>query len=394
MDFSTRIKQVTPSQTLALTQQAAQLKLANKPVISLAIGEPDFNPPKMVLQQAIAAIEKNEVNSYTTAVGILPLRQKIAQTINHRHATNFTAANVAVTTGAKFSLYTLAQVLLNPGDEVLMPLPYWVSYGEQVKLAQGVPVFVNPDEQTFKVTPALLEQHRTAKTKLLIINSPQNPSGMVYTREELRALGMWAKEHDVYIIADDIYGALVYNGTTFTSLLDIPEVRDHVILVSGFSKTFAMTGWRVGYTIGDEALIKKMGALIGHATGNPTAVAQYAALGALDVPASEIERMRSDFEARLNELYPLVTALPGVKLPHKPQGAFYLFVDVSEVLANCGMSSTSEFTQKLLAEKYVAIVPGEAFGMPGYVRISYAAKLSELKTAISRIAAFIDEHSN
>lgn len=394
MEFSTRINQVTPSATLALTQKAASLAATGKDVISLAIGAPDFNTPKAIIAQTVAAIEAGKADAYTNPLGISELRQAIAHDVNTKYNQLFSVDNVAVTVGGKFSLYVLAQILLNDGDEVLIPLPYWVSYGEQVKLAGGKPVFVASNPDTLKVTPDDLDQAVSAKTKLLIINSPQNPSGVVYSKDELTALGKWAVAHDIMIIADDMYGQLVYNDHHFTSLLELDdEIVAHTILVSGFSKSYAMTGWRVGYTVADSTIIKKMAALIGHATGNLTAAAQYAALAALQVDQSCVEEMRQSFEERLNTLYPLINDLPGVSLAQKPQGAFYFFPNVQAAQQMCGFSTTDEFVKALLEEEYVAVVPGKAFGMDGHIRISYAASLDKLTTAIERMKHFILKHS-
>ena len=239
---------------------------------------------------------------------------------------------VIVTDGAKYALYLLFQAILNVGDEVIIPVPYWVSYGEQVKLAEGKPVFVSStQEQSFKVSVAQLEAVRTDKTKAIILNSPSNPTGVIYTEEELRQIGEWAVAHNILIIADDIYGRLVYNGHRFTPIATISEaIRQQTIIINGVSKTYAMTGWRIGFAVGDEKIIQAMTQLASQSTSNPVAVSQYAAIEALTGEQSTVEDMRQAFEKRLNHIYPKVAALPGVSLI-KPEGAFYLFPNVKNV---------------------------------------------------------------
>ncbi|MFR0581509.1 pyridoxal phosphate-dependent aminotransferase [Limosilactobacillus mucosae] len=393
MEISERVSNIQPSATLALSGKAKAMKAQGIDVLNLSIGQPDFNTPKHIGQAAIKAIESGDVDFYTAAVGIEPLRKAIADKENADHGTNFTADNVVVMNGAKMTLYALGQALFNEGDEVLIPLPYWVTYGEQVKLAGAKPVFVNPAAGRLTVAPEELEAARTPKTKAMILNTPNNPSGAVYTREQLQAIGDWAVEHNVIVIADDIYGKLVYNGTKFVSLLDLsPEIRQQTILVNGMSKTYSMTGWRVGYAIADADVVKGLKTFLSHAAGNMAAVSQYAALAAITGDQSCVEEMRATYEERINTLYPLLNEIPGFKLDVKPAGAFYAFPDVSEAVKLTGFASTDEFVNALLEEAHVAVVPGAAFGMENHVRISYATSMDVLKEAVQRIQAFMANH--
>lgn len=393
MEISERVSNIQPSATLALSGKAKAMKAQGIDVLNLSIGQPDFNTPKHIGQAAIKAIESGKVDFYTAAVGIEPLRKAIADKENADHGTDFTADNVVVMNGAKMTLYALGQALFNEGDEVLIPLPYWVTYGEQVKLAGAKPVFVKPAAGRLTVVPEELEVARTPKTKAMILNTPNNPSGAVYTREQLQAIGDWAVEHDVIVIADDIYGKLVYNGTKFVSLLDLsPAIRKQTILVNGMSKTYSMTGWRVGYAIADEQVVKGLKTFLSHAAGNMAAVSQYAALAAITGDQTCVEEMRATYEERINTLYPLLNAIPGFKLDVKPAGAFYAFPDVSEAVKLTGFGSTDEFVSALLDEAHVAVVPGAAFGMENHVRISYATSMDVLKEAVRRIQAFMADH--
>lgn len=392
MNFSQRAANIKPSATLALANKAKEMKAQGIDVINLSVGEPDFKTPAHIKQAAIEAIQAGKADAYTAATGIFPLREAIATYTNNDYQTNFTAKNVAVTVGGKLSLYALAQVLFEAGDEVLIPLPYWVSYGEQVKLAEAKPVFVAPALGNDKVSVVELEAKRTDKTKACIINSPQNPAGLIYSREELEAIGNWAVEHEIILIADDMYSKLVYNGNQFVSLLNLSDaIRKQTILVNGLSKAYAMTGWRVGYTVASEEVIQKLAAFLGHATSNLAAVSQYAALAALTGDQACVEEMRQAYEERLNTIYPQLVALPGFKFT-KPQGAFYMFPNIRETLELTGFKSADDFAAALLEQAHVAVVVGSAFGMPDCIRISYATDLASLQEAVKRIKKFIEEY--
>ena len=392
MNVSNRAQQLTPSVTLAAAAKAKALKAKGVDVLSLTVGEPDFVTPKNIQKAAIASIEDGRASYYTPSGGIPELKQAIVSYVEREYQLCYQPKQVIVTDGAKYALYLLFQAILNVGDEVIIPVPYWVSYGEQVKLAEGKPVFVSStQEQSFKVSVAQLEAVRTDKTTAIILNSPSNPTGVIYTEEELRQIGEWAVAHDILIIADDIYGRLVYNGHRFTPIATISEaIRQQTIIINGVSKTYAMTGWRIGFAVGDEKIIQAMTQLASQSTSNPVAVSQYAAIEALTGEQSTVEDMRQAFEKRLNHIYPKVAALPGVSLI-KPEGAFYLFPNVKKTLEICGYDNVTNWVEDLLQEAHVALVTGEGFGAPEHVRMSYATDLMTLEKAIERMNDFIEK---
>lgn len=394
MHLSNRSQQLQPSATMKISAQAKQMVADGIDVINLSIGEPDFETPDNIKQAAIAAINDGHASFYTPAAGLPQLRSAIAdRTAADYQLTGLTGKNVAVTTGAKMALYSVFQTILDSGDEVLLPEPYWVSYAEQIKLAGGVPVTI-PVGDSFKVTPADLEAKLTDKTRAFLLNSPENPTGVIYDQAELQTLKDWTDAHDLMVVTDDIYGQLTYNGASFTSIAQLTDALDpNIIIISGASKTYSMTGWRMGYVVADAALVAKVSAFLSHATGNPTAVSQYALLEALTGDQTQVEVMRQAFEERLNTIYPLVTALPGFKLDTKPQGAFYLFPDVAGALELTGIATTGELVNQLLNEAHVSLVDGNAFGVDHHIRISYATDLASLKKAVSRIADFLAAHT-
>lgn len=392
MNVSNRAQQLTPSVTLAAAAKAKAVKAKGVDVLSLTVGEPDFVTPKNIQKAAIASIEDGRASYYTPSGGIPELKQAVVSYVEREYQLRYQPKQVIVTDGAKYALYLLFQAILNVGDEVIIPVPYWVSYGEQVKLAEGKPVFVSStQEQSFKVSVAQLEAVRTDKTKAIILNSPSNPTGVIYTEEELRQIGEWAVAHNILIIADDIYGRLVYNGHRFTPIATISEaIRQQTIIINGVSKTYAMTGWRIGFAVGDEKIIQAMTQLASQSTSNPVAVSQYAAIEALTGEQSTVEDMRQAFEKRLNHIYPKVAALPGVSLI-KPEGAFYLFPNVKKTLEICGYDNVTNWVEDLLQEAHVALVTGEGFGAPEHVRMSYATDLMTLEKAIERMNDFIEK---
>ena len=396
MKLSKRINAVAPSATLAASQKARDLKAQGIDVISLTVGESDFPTPKYIADAAIEAINNHTADHYTATNGIPELRQAIVDAHKRIDAVDYGINQVFVGSGAKHVLYTLFQVLIDPGDEVILPVPYWVSFSEHVTMADGKPVFVkgNPDE-LYKITVEDLEAVRTDKTVALLINSPSNPTGATYTREEKAAIGNWAVEHGITIVADEIYSQLVYNGTepsSFASLSD--KIREQTIIVNGVSKTYAMTGWRIGYALGNNKVIEAMTKHASQATGNPVGVSQYAAIAAYNDEKNETEEMRLSFEQRLNKAYDLLTAIPGFKLPKKPEGAFYLFPDVTEAAKMTGYDSVDDFGLALIEEAYVVSVVGSSFGLPECLRFSYAVSEEVFAEGMRRIKAFIEEKSN
>ncbi|WP_204120774.1 pyridoxal phosphate-dependent aminotransferase [Levilactobacillus sp. 244-2] len=390
MQLAKRAQAVQPSATLKTGQRAQELRDAGVDVINLSVGQPDFPTPQAIKDATITAIQANQVDGYTATAGVLPLRQAVADHLLATQHVTVTADQVVITTGAKMALYALFQVLLNPGDDVLLPAPYWVSYSEQVKLAGGHPIEVAPTA-SLKVTPAQLEAAVTPATKAIVLNSPQNPSGLVYTKAELQAIGDWAVAHDLIIVADEIYGDLIYAGPNPSpSMLTLgAAVAAHTVLVNGVSKTYAMTGWRIGYAVGPTWIIDALKTVLSHMTGNAAAVSQAAALAALTGDQAPVARMRAAFQDRLDTIYPLLTAIPGFKLDHKPQGAFYLFPDVSEAVQLKGLASTDDLVAAILDQAHVALVTGKAFGLPSHVRLSYATDLQSLETAMARLKDFM-----
>lgn len=394
MELAKRVQTLTPSSTLAITAKANELKSQGHDVIGLGAGEPDFNTPEHILDAAKNAMDKGHTK-YTPSGGIKELKQAIVEKFKNDQGLTYDPDQVIVTTGAKHALYTLFQVLLNEGDEVIVPAPYWVSYPEQIKLAGGNPVIVSAQEDNhFKLTPEQLEQSITDRTKAVIINSPSNPTGMVYSKEELIALGEVCNRKDIMIVSDEIYETLIYGGVSHTSIAQLSEeLKERTVIINGVSKSHAMTGWRIGYAAGSKKVIKAMTNLASHSTSNPTTVAQYAALAAYTSSQEEVMTMKEAFSQRLEKLYEWVTAIPGITCV-KPQGAFYLFPNVTEAVKLTGFHSVDDWVKGILEEEKVALVPGSGFGADQNVRLSYATSLDQLEEAAKRIHRFVEKHQS
>ena len=393
MQLAKRVQTLTPSTTLAITAKAKALKDSGHDVIGLGAGEPDFNTPDYIIEAAEEAM-RTGLTRYTPSGGILPLREAIARKMLKDQGIDYDADQIVVTTGAKHALYTLFQVLLNPGDEVIVPTPYWVSYPEQIKLAEGEPVFVTGKEDNqFKLSPEQLEQAITEKTRAVIINSPSNPTGMMYTKAELEALGEVCVKHNIIIVSDEIYEKLIYTDQPHVSIASLSEqLKKQTVIINGVSKSHAMTGWRIGYAVGRKTIIKAMTNLCSHSTSNPTTISQYAALAAYTHDETEIKQMVQSFHERLTYTYDLLTKVPGITCV-KPQGAFYLFPNVEQAMELCGFSDVEEFSTALLEEEQVAIIPGTGFGAPKNVRLSYVIDKHQLAEAITRLTRFIERHA-
>lgn len=392
MNLSTRAKNIEPSATLAASNKAKQLKAQGKDILSLTVGEPDFATPETIQQAAIAAITSGKASYYTPTAGIPELRQAIVDYLERFYQVSYQPSQTIVTDGAKYALYLLFQALLDQGDEVIIPTPYWVSYGEQVKLAQGKPVFVETTSANeFAVTVEQLEAVRTPKTKALLLNSPSNPTGMIYSAERLEAIGNWAVEHDILIVADDIYGRLVYGEASFTPIVRLSEaIKAQTLIINGVSKTYAMTGWRIGFAVGNPELIQAMIDIASQSTSNPTAVSQYAGVEALTGDQTQVEVMRSAFEQRRQAMYHALVEIPGFQVT-LPPGAFYFFPDVNKTLTLCGYEDVDDFVDDLLYEANVAVVTGKAFGAPTHIRLSYAADEKTLLEAVARIKKLVEK---
>ena len=388
--LANRVQTLTPSATLAITAKAKELKEQGIDVIGLGAGEPDFNTPENILQAAKDSMDAG-LTKYTPAGGLPALKQAIIAKLERDNQLTYKANEVMVGVGAKHVLYTLFQVILNEGDEVIIPIPYWVSYPEQVKLAGGVPVYIEGTaEQHYKITAEQFRNAVTDKTKAVIINSPSNPSGMIYSKEELAELAKVAEEKNVLIVSDEIYEKLVYGDVAHYSIAQISDaVKARTIVVNGVAKSHSMTGWRIGYAAGDAAIIKAMTDLASHSTSNATTTAQYATIEAYNGPQDAVEEMRQAFESRLQVIYPKLSAIPGFNVL-KPHGAFYLLPDVSEAAQKTGYASVDDFVAALLTEANVAVVPGSGFGSPNTIRLSYATSLELLEEAVTRMHNFVE----
>ncbi|MBT2639071.1 pyridoxal phosphate-dependent aminotransferase [Bacillus sp. ISL-39] len=390
MQLASRVGALTPSSTLAITAKAKELKAQGKDVIGLGAGEPDFNTPQHIIDAAVKSMNEG-FTKYTPSGGLPDLKKEIAAKLKKDQGLDYQQNEIIVTSGAKHGLYTLFQVLLNEGDEVIIPIPYWVSYPEQVKLAGGNPVYVEGLEQNnFKITPDQLKEKVTEKTKAVIINSPSNPTGMVYSQEELQALGEVCLEKGILIISDEIYEKLIYGDAEHFSIAQLSaDLKKQTVIINGVSKSHSMTGWRIGYAAGDSGIIKAMTDLASHSTSNPTTPAQYATIAAYAGEQDAVETMRSAFENRLEIIHGKLNDIPGINCI-KPQGAFYLFPNAKEAALMSGCKDVDEFAEVLLTEANVAVVPGSGFGAPDYMRLSYATSLDQLEEAVSRIHKFIE----
>ncbi|SFC45647.1 aspartate aminotransferase [Bacillus sp. OV322] len=390
MKLANRVKALAPSTTLAITAKAKELKSQGLDIIGLGAGEPDFNTPEHIIKAAARSMEEGHTK-YTPSAGLPKLKQAIISKLKKDQGLEYTSSEIIVGSGAKHVLYTLFQAILDEGDEVIVPIPYWVSYPEQIKLAGGTPVYVEGHEDnSFKITKKQLEAAITEKTKAIIINSPSNPTGMIYTEEELRELGEVCLLHDIMIVSDEIYEKLVYDGNGHVSIAQVsPELKKQTIIINGVSKSHSMTGWRIGYAAGDEELNKAMTNLASHSTSNPTTTAQYGAIAAYEGAQDAVEEMRKAFESRLNAIYGKLTSIPGFHCL-KPQGAFYLFPNVKEAAKRTGFENVDDFARGLLEEALVAVIPGSGFGAPDYIRLSYATSLDALEKAVERIHSFVD----
>jgi aspartate aminotransferase len=392
MRLSERAQQLTPSSTLAITAKAKELRQQGHDVIGLGAGEPDFNTPEHILKAAEEAMRAGHTK-YTASGGIPELKKAIADKFRQDNGLSYEPDQIVVTVGAKHALYNLFQVMLDSGDEVIIPAPYWVSYIEQVKLAGGVPVIVEgTEEQQFKVTPEQLRAAITDRTRAFLINSPSNPTGMVYTEEELRSLGEVCLEHDVVIISDEIYQHLIYGEEKHVSIASLgPDFYRNTIVINGVSKTYSMTGWRIGYAAGDARIIKAMTGLASHSTSNPTSIAQYAAIAALTGTQEPVDTMRAAFKERRDFVVKRLSEIPGFRiLP--PQGAFYAFVNVRTAIDASPFEDVDAWVKALLDEEKVAVVPGSAFGSPDHIRISYATSMEQLEKALDRIQRFVEKY--
>lgn len=384
MEVSHRIRDIEVSQTAKVFAKAIELKEQGLDIVNLGIGEPDFQTPAHINNAAISAIKLN-YTKYTVNSGIPELRKAISAQLKNDHGLDYNQDEIIVSCGAKHSVYSTMQAIINPGDEVIIPAPYWVSYTEIVKLAQGIPKIVNTaEEHGFKLTPEKLQKAITPATKLLILCNPSNPTGSVYTRTELEAIANVVVENDLYVISDEIYQKLVYDGFKLTSFPALSkEVKNRTILINGVSKSYSMTGWRIGYAAGPVNVISAINKLQSHLTSNAASISQYAALEAFSGSQTEIEEMRLQFEKRRNYLHKEINLIDGFSC-NLPEGAFYLFVNIKKLLGE-KIKNSYQFAMYCLDEVLIAGVPGSAFGAEGYFRLSYATSMENLEKVVERL---------
>ena len=387
--LSQRINAIKPSPTLAVSAKAIEMKRSGKAVVSLSAGEPDFPTPDHIKAAAIAAIHNNQTR-YTAVEGTMELRTAICQKLKTDNNLDYTPAQISVSNGGKQGVFNCMGVLLNPGDEVLIPSPYWVSYPDIALLFEAKPVIIPGDPSArLKITPELLERYITPKSKLLLLNSPSNPTGVAYTEAELKALGEVLLKHpQLYILTDDIYEKILWNGSFFNILMACPELYARTIVLNGVSKAYAMTGWRIGYCAGPIELIRAMNKLQSQSTSNACSISQAASIAALIGDQQCIPMMNKAFQSRHDYFVNGLNQIRGFKALHA-DGAFYSFVNIQETIQAQGFNDDISFSNWMLEEALVAGVPGSAFGMEGYIRFSFACSMEELSTALTRMTQLI-----
>jgi aspartate aminotransferase len=388
---SARVRALRPSETLALSARARELRARGEHVVSFAAGEPDFDTPEHIRNAAIAAIHAGHTR-YTEVGGIAPLREAIAKKLASENRVTYSAREIVVSNGAKHSIWNALFTLLEAGDEVLLPVPYWVTFPEIVRLVGAVPVFVSPQPGRYKVTAGELERSVTPRTRVLILNSPNNPSGAVYSRDEIVAIAEVVLRHDLFVVSDEIYECLVYDGARHVSIASVSaELRERTVLVNGVSKTWAMTGWRVGYAAAPAEIAEGMERLQGQSTSNPSSISQQAALRALTGDAAAAVTMRDAFAARRALVIERLARMAGLSL-YAPEGAFYVFPDLSDRIrrAKNGVRDSVTLCDYLIDEARVVCVPGIAFGMEGHLRLSYAIGERDIQEGLDRFDSALD----
>ena len=396
--ISDRISSITESATLAVDAKAKALKAAGRPVIGFGAGEPDFPTPDYIVEAAVAACRVPSMHRYTPAGGLPELKEAIVAKTLRDSGYAVTAAQVMVTNGGKQALYNAFATLLDPGDEAILPAPYWTTYPEAIRLAGGVPVEVMTDETSgYRATVAQLEAARTPRTKLVVFVSPSNPTGAVYSPAEVKAIGEWALAHGIWVVTDEIYEHLVYGDAKFSSMpVLVPGLADTCVIVNGVAKTYAMTGWRVGWLIGPADVIKATTNLQSHATSNVSNVAQAAAIAAVSGDLAAVDEMKVAFDRRRQLIVAMLNEIDGVECP-TPEGAFYVYPSVKALIGKTlrgkTIGSSAELANIILDEAEVAVVPGEAFGTPGYLRLSYALSDADITEGVTRMHKLLSEAS-
>lgn len=395
MRLAKRAAAISPSPTLAIDAKAKGMKKRGLDVIGFGVGEPDFDTPEHIKQAAIQAIEEG-FTKYTPVAGIDELREAICRKLKNDQGLEYSPQEIIVSSGAKHSLYNAFQVLCEEGDEVILPAPYWVSYWEQIKLAGGIPVVVQTKEENgFKLTAQQLRDNLTEKTKILILTSPSNPTGAVYTREELEALANIVVEKELFVISDEIYEKLIYDGKSHVSIASLGEkIKELTVIINGLSKGYSMTGWRIGYAAGKQEIIKAMTNFQSHATSNPTSIAQKAGVEALNGSQEPVAAMVKEFVKRRDYMVERLNQIPGISCL-KPGGAFYVFPNVAsfygKTIRGKEITDSLVLAEVILEEAKVALVPGAAFGVRDYLRLSYATSLESIMEGLNRIEALLKE---
>lgn len=393
MELSRKAQAIEPSLTLAITAKAKEMKEKGIDVISFSAGEPDFNTPKNIINAAIKAMEDGNTK-YTSVNGILQLREAICKKFKDDNGLEYNPSQIVVSTGAKQSLANTFLAILNPGDEVILSTPYWVSYPELIKLADGKPVFVEGDEKSnYKFTKENLEKAVTAKTKAIVLNTPNNPTGTIYNKEELEVIADFAKKYNIIIISDEMYEKLIYDNENHISIASLSkDAYERTIVINGLSKSYAMTGWRIGYCAASEKIAKLMISIQSHVTSNVCSITQYAALEALSGPQDEITKMINEFEKRRNYMINRIESIDNLSIV-KPKGAFYIMINIENCLGKeingKILNDSMEFCASLLENEKLAVIPGKAFGLNNYIRVSYATSMEAIKEGLNRIESFI-----
>lgn len=393
MKLSNKAGNISPSITLAITAKANELKAQGVDVVSFGAGEPDFNTPENIINEAIKAMQEGKTK-YTPAGGIQDLKKTICKKFKEDNDLDYAPDQIIISTGAKQCLANTFMAILNPGDEVLIPVPYWVSYPELVKLADGVPVFVETSEENnYKYTIKDLEKSVSDKTKAILINSPNNPTGTIYHKEELIEIAEFAKKHDLLIVSDEIYEKLIYDGEKHISIASLSQdAYERTIVINGVSKTYSMTGWRLGYAAASKEITKLMTSIQSHMTSNVNTITQYAAIEALNGPVENLNNMVKEFENRRNFMVDKLSKIDGASII-KPSGAFYIMVNISSYLNTSfkgeEIKNSIDFARVLLDEEKVAVIPGSGFGLDDYIRLSYATSMKIIEVGIDRIERFL-----
>lgn len=393
MDLSKKALKISASPTLAIDSKYKEMKAKGIDVIGFGCGEPDFDTPKNIKEAAINAIREGQTK-YTPASGTLALKKAICQKLKRDNGLDYDTDCIVVSNGAKHSLINAFNAIINPGDEIILPAPYWVSYSEMIKMADGIPVFIyTTEENNFKFTADQLKKAITPKTKALVLNSPNNPTGMVYSKSELSDIAKVAVENDLFVISDEIYEKLIYGNDKHVSIASFnDEIKKRTILVNGVSKSYAMTGWRIGFTAANPEVTKVMANMQSHASSNPSSVSQAAALEALEGPQDTVEEMRKVFEERRNYMVERINSIKNVSCV-VPEGAFYVMMNIKNIIGKTigghKINNSDDFCSVLLEKSLVALVPCSGFGVEGYVRWSYATSMENIEKGLDRLEEFL-----